>query len=232
MPRNYWMIVTTPENFDIMRSQGFKVQGIKANHHRKAQRIEPGDCILYYVGQQRFFGATARATSRYTEDSSPPWQKDGLSKWAYKVGIEPEVVLQKDEYIDANQLAPRLDYVRKWTPESWYIAFAQTNLHLLPKKDFQLVEQEMKKLTSRAGRNRRRAQVRKPAEDIRIPALRPESEDDDEHEHESHLVPSRHPDELAIGDRPPDALSERREDRSLEPAAPAPVGEEHTDHGD
>ncbi len=229
MPRNYWMIVTTPENFEIMRSQGFKVQGIKANHHRKAQRIEPGDCILYYVGRERFFGATARATSRYTEDSSPPWQKDGLSKWAYKVAIEPEVVLQKDEYIDANQLAPRLDYVRKWTPESWYIAFAQTNLHLLPKKDFQLVEQEMKKLTSRVGRNRRRSQVRKPAQDIRIPALRPESEEDDEHE--SHLVMSRHPDEFAIGG-PPEAQPERREDRSLEPAAPAPAGEEHTDHGD
>ena len=227
MPRNYWMIVTTPENFEIMRSLGFKVQGIKANHHRKAQRIEPGDCILYYVGHDRFFGATARATSRYSEDASPPWKKDGLSTWAYKVDIEPEVVLPKDDYIDANQLAPRLDYVRKWTPEAWYIAFAQTNLHLLPKKDFQLVEQEMKKLTSRGGRNRRRTQTRTPPKDIRIPALGPESEDDDEDE--SHVVASRHPDELAIGNRPTVVTSERREDRSLEPAAPTPGGEEHPD---
>ena len=71
MPRNYWMIVTTPENFEIMRSQGFKVQGIKANHHRKAQRIEPGDCILYYVGHERFFGATARGYVQVISKTHP-----------------------------------------------------------------------------------------------------------------------------------------------------------------
>lgn len=234
MPRNYWMIVTTPENFDIMRSQGFKIQGIKANHHRKAQRIEPGDCILYYVGRERFFGATARATSRYSEDPSPPWKKDGLSKWAYKVDIEPEVVLNNDEYIDANQLAPRLDYVRKWTPESWYIAFAQTNLHLLPKKDFQLVEQEMKKLTSRAGRNRRRTLSRKPPKDIRIPPLRPEAEDDDEHEHDSHIVPSRHPDELDVGRQisVPTSNGQEDPDGDSQLSVPRPDGEEHPAHAD
>ncbi len=230
MPRNYWMIVTSPENFEMMRSRGFKVQGLKANHHRKAQRIEPGDCILYYVGHNRFFGATARATSRYSEDPSPPWKNDGMSKWAYKVDIEPEVVLNRDEYIDANQLAPRLDYVRKWTPETWYVAFAQTNLHLLPKKDFQLVEQEMKKLTSRASRNRRRGQAQSQPKDIRIPALKPEPEDGPA----SQVVESRHPDEFAIGLQANSNLPDVQEDQggSPEPAVPALGGEEHPEQSD
>jgi hypothetical protein len=42
-------------------------------------------------------------------------------------------------------LAPRLDYVKRWPPENWYMAF-QGNLHLLPKNDFVLIEEEIKKL--------------------------------------------------------------------------------------
>ena len=42
-------------------------------------------------------------------------------------------------------LAPRLEYVKRWPPENWYMAF-QGNLHLLPKSDFLLIEEEMKKL--------------------------------------------------------------------------------------
>ena len=152
MPRNYWMVVTSKENFDIMRGLGFTVQGIKAQHNRKVQRIEPGDCILYYIGGKKHFAATARATSRYSQDPSPPWKREGLSHWAYKVGIQAEVVLSDEEFMDACQIAPRLDYVRKWAPESWYIAFAQTNLHLLPKKDFMLLEQEMRKVKSKSSR--------------------------------------------------------------------------------
>ena len=47
--------------------------------------------------------------------------------------------------MDANLLAPRLEYVKRWNPQDWYMAF-QGNLHLLPKNDFNLIEEEMKKL--------------------------------------------------------------------------------------
>ena len=53
MPRNYWMVVISPENFRITRDLGFTVHGLKSQHHRKAQRIEPEDRILYYIGGDR-----------------------------------------------------------------------------------------------------------------------------------------------------------------------------------
>ena len=146
MPRNYWMVVISAENFRITKELGFTVQGLKSHHHRKVQRFEPEDRILYYIAGDRYFPATATATSKYFEDSSPTWTKEGKSDWTYRVHIKPEIVLDEDQYIDARQLAPRLDYVRRWPPEDWYIAFAQTNLHLLPKRDFGLVEDEMRRL--------------------------------------------------------------------------------------
>ena len=153
MPRNYWMVVTSPENFQITRRQGFKVHGLKSYHQRKVQRIEPGDRILYYIGGQRYFAATATVTSRYFEERSSPRNKEGVGEFPLKVRIQPEIVLDEKDFMDARQLAPRLDYVRRWSPEDWYIAFAQSNLHLLPKKDFSLVEHEMKKVKTNGYRH-------------------------------------------------------------------------------
>ena len=145
MPVNFWMVVCNSSNFRISRDLGFTILGLKSQHRRKVQRIGVGDRILYFVSQDRRFTATATATTSFFEDDSPIWEKEGRSDWPYRVKIKPDIVLDEAQQIDANLLAPRLDYVRRWPPEDWYMAF-QGNLHLLPKSDFSLIEEEMKKL--------------------------------------------------------------------------------------
>ena len=159
MPRNYWMMITSLENFRVTRDLGFTSQGLNVHLQKKAQRIEPGDRILYYIGGKRYFAATATATSRYLEDPSPAWKKEGNSPWTFKVNINSQYVLDENEFMDACQLAPRLEYVRKWPPEDWYIAFAQSKLHLLPKKDFMLIEEEMRRIKSNGSRYHPKAPV-------------------------------------------------------------------------
>ena len=149
MPKNYWMLVTNLENFNITRDLGFKVQGLKGQHKKKIQRLEPGDPILYYIRGERCFAATVKVASKYFEDSKPVWKKEGNSDWPYRVRIQPDLVLDDKQFMDANQIAPRMDYVRKWAPEDWYMAFLQNFLHIIPKKDFQLIEHEMRKLRPR-----------------------------------------------------------------------------------
>jgi hypothetical protein len=145
MPRNFWMIICNEENFRISKDLGFTIQGLKAQYRRKVQRVEAGDRLLYYVSGIRRFTATAMVTSSYQEEDTPIWKNEGSTGWPYRVSIKPEVVLDEFQYIDAGLLAHRLDYVRRWPPENWYMAF-QGNLHLLPKNDFSLIEEEMKKL--------------------------------------------------------------------------------------
>ena len=163
MPRNYWMLTMSPENFQITRGLGFKVQAVRASQKKKVQRIEPGDRILFYIDGDRRFAATATATSKYFEDRSPTWKTEAASEWAYRVHIQPEIVLDDADFMDAYQLAPRLDYVRRWSPEDWYVAFAQTHLHILPKKDFVLVEQEMRKVKTARSRGPRRQPAPAPS---------------------------------------------------------------------
>jgi hypothetical protein len=55
------------------------------------------------------------------------------------------VVLDESQYIDALILAPRLEYVKRWAPEDWELAFWDS-LHLLPQKDYRLIEGEMRRL--------------------------------------------------------------------------------------
>lgn len=181
MLRNYWMLITNPENFEVTRKLGFTLQGLRPQHQRKVQRIEPGDRILFYIGGQRYFAATATATSRYFKDDSPVWKREGTAELTFRVRIRPEIVLADEEFMDARQLAPRLDYVRKWPPEDWYLAFAQTNLHLLPKKDFMLIEEEMRKIRAKSPRRHPRARTRTPKQ----PEAAPRNDDS------SDLVPSQ-----------------------------------------
>ena len=54
------------------------------------------------------------------------------------------ILLREEDYIDALLLAPRLDYVKRWVPENWPLAFFDT-LHLIPQKDYRLIEAEMKR---------------------------------------------------------------------------------------
>ena len=145
MPRNFWMITCNEENFRITRGLQFVSQGLKSQHRRKVQRVEVGDRVLFYVTGIRRFTATATVTASYEDDNQSPWQKEGNTGWPYRIGIKPEFVLDESQYMQAGLLAHRLDYVRRWPPENWYLAF-QGNLHLLPKNDFFIIEEEMKKM--------------------------------------------------------------------------------------
>ena len=145
MPSNFWMMINNEENFRITQSRGFTLLGLKAQHRRKVQRITEGDRVLLYISHLRRFAATATAMSSFYEDDEPIWVNEGSSGFPYHIKLEPGVILRDDQFIDANLLAPRLEYVKRWNPEDWYMAF-QGNLHLLPKNDFTLIEGEMKKL--------------------------------------------------------------------------------------
>ena len=156
MPHNFWMINCNEENYNVTRRMGFIGQGLKAEYRRKVQRVEPGDRVIYYVTGSRVFTATATVTQGYEEVGSSPWIKEGKAAWPYRIGIKPDVILRDDQFISAGLIAYRLEYVRKWAPEDWYMAF-QGNLHLLSKSDFFLLEGEMLKL--RDGRERALEQI-------------------------------------------------------------------------
>ncbi len=159
MGRNYWMFVGSPENFNIIKDLGFTAYALGTRYRRRAERMRPDDRVLFYVTQIRKWTATATITSRYFEDRTPFWAPTTSREvYPYRVKLAPDIVLDADDYIDALLLAPRLDYVKRWAPEDWPLAFFD-RLHLLPQRDFRLIEGEMKRTLSRW---RMSAQPRRP----------------------------------------------------------------------
>lgn len=145
MGKTYWMLVTTQENLDITRARGFGLQGVDTRNRRKAVRMGPEDRVLYYVSDKKGFAATATVTSESFEDHEPIWKHHREHEtFPHRVEIEPNVVLDEKDYVDGYQVGPSLEYVRKWPPDRWPLAFLGM-LHIIPQRDFNYIEDELRR---------------------------------------------------------------------------------------
>jgi predicted RNA-binding protein len=141
----YWMIVSSPDNFRKTRDHGFTAQGIKMRHRRRVETMRQGDRVLYYVAGRMAFAATATVTSPMYEDHTPIWRTARREEdYPWRVRMRPDAVLEELDWIAAKDVAYRLEYVRKWPPEHWTLAF-QGHLHQLAQKDFKLIEDEIRR---------------------------------------------------------------------------------------
>lgn len=83
------------------------------------------------------------ASSLYT-DEIPYWPDD---VWPCRFKIEPEIVLSKEKMLDISSLIPALSFIPEKLKQSgnWGVIFRQSPKKIL-QSDFNLIEQEMKKL--------------------------------------------------------------------------------------
>src|SRR5258706_11116917 len=70
----YWMVVSSPDNFRKTRELGFTIQGLKSRHRRRVETMRVGDRLLYYVTGRMAFAATVTVASPMYEDHTPIWR--------------------------------------------------------------------------------------------------------------------------------------------------------------
>ena len=148
-PRNYWMLNIPSSLHESIKNRGFDILVLEDSQKKRAQRMEVGDRVLFYVSEICMFVATATVDSEVIENSDEELgihsgENNDAPFYPWRVDLKKAVLLRNSEFIDARLIAPRLQYIRKWTPEHWPLAF-QGPLHLIPKEDFQLLEAEMRK---------------------------------------------------------------------------------------
>jgi hypothetical protein len=141
-----WMLVTSTENYRKTRERGFSVVGLRTPHRRRAESMRSGDRLLFYVSGCMAFAATCTVTSGMFEDRSPVWKSPRRDEdYPWRLRIRLDHVLDESDWVPARDLAYRMEYVRKWPPELWTLAF-QGHVHQLPQKDFKLVESELRRI--------------------------------------------------------------------------------------
>jgi hypothetical protein len=142
----YWIIVGSPDNFAKTAERNFTVQGMKSRHRKKAERMSPGDKIIFYLTGKKAFAAIATVTSQYFESHERIWEsgdpKKAAEDYPFRVEIKPDLVLDEDDYADAQPLAARMSYTKKWPAKTWTLAF-QGNVHQIGEDDYELIRSEL-----------------------------------------------------------------------------------------
>ena len=148
----YWIIVGSPDNLTKTRELGFTVQGIKSRHRKKAERMKPGDKLIYYVTGRKAFAGIATVISPSFESHERIWASSDPKKdaedYPFRVQIKPDLILEEPDYVLAEPIARQMIYARKWPAANWTLAF-QGNVHLIEIDDYELIRKEIARQSER-----------------------------------------------------------------------------------
>ncbi len=141
-PSAAWIVVGSPDNFRRTTDLGFRIQGFKSRHRKKAERMAPGDKLIYYVTGRKAFAAISTIESAFFESHERVWESGDPRKAAedypFRVRTAPDLVLTESDYVPAEPLARQMIYAQRWPAENWTLAF-QGNLHAIGDEDYRLI---------------------------------------------------------------------------------------------
>ena len=140
-----WVLTGSLDNFRATRERGFRLIGMKERRRRLAERVEPGDEIVFYVTGVQAFGGIVRVTSEMFEDRARVWpgKPGNPDPYPWRFETEPVVTLEEDAFVPAVELARGLEHVRKWPAEHWHLAF-QGQLRTVPEADAALLGERIR----------------------------------------------------------------------------------------
>ena len=129
----------------VAEARGFDIFGFKSTRRGQVAQMRPGDKLIFYLTKIMKLGGVATVTSEYFEDHTKVFKSDNRPQedYPYRVNVRSEITLAPDQYLDVEEIAPRMRYTKKWPPEHWRLAF-QGSLRQIPQEDYDLILAEMK----------------------------------------------------------------------------------------
>ena len=138
-----WIVVGSPENFEIAKSRGFDMFGFKDKRKRESASMEPGDKLIFYLIGIMKFGGIAEVAGAAFVDDSPVFktEKKPGEKYSNRIACKPVRILDEDQYLDVKEYADQLEMTRA-RGEYWRLAF-QGNLHKISDADYKLLVKDI-----------------------------------------------------------------------------------------
>lgn len=135
-----WLLVSSPENFEVSRRRGFDLAGMKSRHRKKAEMVRAGDTVLFYVTGRKSLAGLAEVTGPVFEDESPLWDSKKVGEvYPFRFPIRPvAIIAQPDHFVPVEDFVDALEYPRRWPRQNWTLAF-QGNVHRLSEHDHALL---------------------------------------------------------------------------------------------
>ena len=147
----YWIVVGSPENFEIARSRGFDLFGFKSTRRRESAEMKPGDKLIFYLTGVMKFGGIANVTSEVFEDHAPVFksEKKPGEDYPFRVKTSGDILLDAGQGLDVKDYATRLEMTRR-RGEHWRLAF-QGNLHKISDEDYETIAEDMAEAARRVA---------------------------------------------------------------------------------
>ena len=140
---NKWIVVGSPENFEIARERGFDMFGFKSSRRRESATMQPGDKLIFYLTGIMKFGGIADITSEVYEDRTPVFksEKKASEDYPFRVKTRPDRILDRDQWLNVKDYADKLEMTRA-RGEYWRLAF-QGNLHKISETDYETLSSDV-----------------------------------------------------------------------------------------
>ncbi|MBC8101071.1 MAG: EVE domain-containing protein [Cytophagales bacterium] len=132
----HWLLVSSPENFEVSRARGFDIAGMKSRHRKKAETVRAGDTVLFYCVGLKAIAGLAEVTGPSFEDDTHLWdsRKPG-EEYPFRFPIRPVAIIENAaDFITVEDFLDVLEYPRRWPRENWTLAF-QGNVHRFSGED-------------------------------------------------------------------------------------------------
>lgn len=131
---NYWLLVTHPNNFAIMKQKN--IAAMKAKRKNFAERVESGDKVVFYLTKMGKFGGVAEFKSKTREEKTKIFEEEKPGEvHPWRFDIKFEVKLDEGDYVPSENFKDSLKYLKKWPAKYWKLGF-QGNVHEIPKEDY------------------------------------------------------------------------------------------------
>jgi predicted RNA-binding protein len=147
----YWIVVGSPENYEIARARGFDLFGFKSTRRRESAEMKPGDKLVFYLVGVMKFGGIATVTSEVFEDHTPVFlsEKKPGEDYPFRVRTAPDILLNEAQWLDVKDYATRLEMTRR-RGEHWRLAF-QGNLHKISEEDYKTIAADVAEAAKRVA---------------------------------------------------------------------------------
>jgi predicted RNA-binding protein len=138
-----WIVVGSPENFELARERGFDMFGFKSTRRRESAEMKPGDKLIFYLTGVMKFGGVANVAGEIYEDHTPVFksEKKAGEDYPFRVKTTPDRLLARDQWLNVKDYAERLEMTRR-RGEHWRLAF-QGNLHKISDEDYETISKDV-----------------------------------------------------------------------------------------
>ena len=117
----YWIVVGSPENFQIAIKRGFDLFGFKSTRRRESGEMQPGDKLVFYLTGIKKFGGIATVASDAYEDHKKIFksEKKPGEDYPFRVTTKADIVLAslRRVLLKPNRSNPRRTAIWKFSGE-------------------------------------------------------------------------------------------------------------------